>query len=73
MTQELVTGEVRVALTSGQAIVEGRRSEHALYQEQLSSYGTGETFPHEASAGFIRIAGLEGELAAARKRKHASV
>jgi argininosuccinate synthase len=73
VTQELVTGEVRVALTAGQAIAEGRRSEHALYQEKLSSYGTGETFPHEASAGFIRIAGLEGELAAARKRKHASV
>ena len=72
-TQELVTGEVRVALTPGQAIVEGRRSEHALYKEQLSSYATGETFPHEASEGFIRIAGLEGELAAARKRKHASV
>ncbi len=73
VTQELVTGEVRVKLTAGAAIPEGRRSEHALYKEQLSSYGTGETFPHEASEGFIRIAGLESELAAARKRKHASV
>jgi argininosuccinate synthase len=73
VTQELVTGEVRVALTPGQAIVEGRRSEHALYAEKLSSYTTGETFPHEASEGFIKIAGLEGELAAARKRKHAAV
>jgi argininosuccinate synthase len=73
VTQELVTGEVRVALTPGQAIVEGRRSEHALYAERLSSYATGETFPHEASEGFIKIAGLEGELAAARKRKHAAV
>jgi argininosuccinate synthase len=73
VTQELVTGEVRVALTPGQAIVEGRRSEHALYAEKLSSYATGETFPHEASEGFIKIAGLEGELAAARKRKHAAV
>ena len=73
VTQELVTGEVRVALHPGQAIVEGRRSEHALYAEKLSSYATGETFPHEASEGFIKIAGLEGELAAARKRKHAAV
>ena len=73
VTQELVTGEVRVALTPGQAIVEGRRSEHALYAEKLSSYATGETFPHEASEGFIKIAGLEGELAAARKRKHVAV
>ena len=73
VTQELVTGEVRVALRPGQAIVEGRRSEHALYAEKLSSYATGETFPHGASEGFIKIAGLEGELAAARKRKHAAV
>jgi argininosuccinate synthase len=73
VTQELVTGEVRVALTPGQAVVEGRRSEHALYAEKLSSYATGETFPHGASEGFIKIAGLEGELAAARKRKHAAV
>ena len=30
---------------------------------------TGETFPHEASEGFIRIAALEVELAAARERR----
>jgi argininosuccinate synthase len=73
VTQELVTGDVRVALTPGSAVVEGRRSVFALYKEKLSSYATGETFPHEASAGFIKIAGLESELAAARTRKHASV
>jgi argininosuccinate synthase len=39
-----------------------------LYAEQLASYGTGETFPHEAAEGFIRIVSLETELAAARER-----
>jgi argininosuccinate synthase len=73
VTQARVTGEVRLALRPSAAVVAGRRSEHALYAEKLSSYATGETFPHEASAGFITIAGLEGELAAARKRKHAPV
>ena len=68
-TQELVSGEVRVALTPGAAVVTGRRSEHALYAETLASYGTGETFPHEAAGGFIQIAALETELAAARERK----
>jgi argininosuccinate synthase len=68
-TQELVTGEVRVSLQPGAPVVTGRRSEHALYAEALASYGTGETFPHEASEGFIRIAALEVELAAARERK----
>jgi argininosuccinate synthase len=68
-TQELVTGEVRLSLQPGAPVVTGRRSEHALYAEALASYGTGETFPHEASEGFIRIAALEVELAAARERK----
>ena len=68
-----MTGEVRVALQPGAAVATGRRSEHALYAEQLASYATGETFPHEAAAGFIRIASLEAELAAARARKRAAV
>jgi argininosuccinate synthase len=68
-TQSLVTGEVRLSLQPGAPVVTGRRSEHALYAETLASYGTGETFPHEASEGFIRIAALEVELAAARERK----
>ena len=68
-TQTLVTGEVRLSLQPGAAVVTGRRSDYALYAEALASYGTGETFPHEASEGFIRIAALEVELAAARERR----
>jgi argininosuccinate synthase len=67
-TQQLVTGEVRLQLRPGSAVVTGRRSPHALYAETLASYGAGETFPHEAAEGFIRIAALETELAAARAR-----
>ena len=67
-TQELVTGDVRVSLQPGAAVVTGRRAEHALYAESLASYGTGETFPHDAAEGFIRIAALETELLAARRR-----
>src|SRR5918999_1703852 len=68
-TQELVSGEVRVVLAAGSATVVGRRSPNALYAETLASYGTGETFPHDAAEGFIAIAALETELAAARERK----
>ena len=39
------------SLQPGAAVVTGRRSEYALYAETLASYGTGETFPHEASEG----------------------
>jgi argininosuccinate synthase len=72
-TQRLVTGEVRVQLRAGSPLVTGRRSEFALYAEQLASYATGETFPHEAAEGFVRLATLETELAAARARKLSAV
>ena len=67
-TQQLVTGEVRLELRPNVAVVTGRRSPHLLYAAELASYGTGETFPHEASEGFIRISSLETELHAARVR-----
>ena len=67
-TQELVTGEVRVDLRPNAAVVTGRRSPHMIYASELASYGTGETFPHDAAEGFIRISSLETELHAARER-----
>ena len=71
-TQELVAGEVRLELRPAVAIVNGRRSENALYAETLASYSPGETFPHAAAEGFIQIASLETELAAARARRRAA-
>jgi len=70
-TQELVCGDVRVRLQAGAPAIVGRRSEHALYAHALASYGVEDAFPHEASEGFIRLAAMEVELAAARERKAA--
>ncbi len=67
-TQELVTGEVRLELRPNAAVITGRRSPHMIYAADLASYGTGETFPHDAAEGFIRISSLETELHAARAR-----
>jgi len=64
---------VRLHLRVAAAVVNGRRSPHALYAETLASYGAGETFPHAAAEGFVRIAALETELAAARARRRAAV
>ena len=50
----------------------GRRSEHALYAETLASYADGETFPHEAAEGFIRIASLRDASCAAETRPDAA-
>ena len=71
-TQTVVTGEVRLELRPAAAVVNGRRSENALYAEKLASYGAGETFPHHAAEGYVTIAALETELAAARARRIAS-
>jgi argininosuccinate synthase len=67
-TQARVTGDVRLSLQAGSPVVTGRRSEQALYSHDLASYGTGETFPHEAAEGFIRLASLETELLARLQR-----
>ena len=71
-TQALVDGDVRLLLQPGSATVVGRRSPNSLYTETLASYAPGETFPHAAAAGFVRIASLEAELAAARHRQIAA-
>jgi argininosuccinate synthase len=68
-TQELVSGDVRVRLQAAAPAIVGRRSENALYAHALASYGTGDAFPHDAAEGFLKIAAMEVELAAARERK----
>jgi argininosuccinate synthase len=72
-TQEVVSGEVRLELRPAAAIVNGRRSDEALYAPTLASYGAGETFPHSSAEGYVAIAALETELAAARARRRMKV
>jgi argininosuccinate synthase len=72
-TQQRVTGDVRLALSASSAVVAGRRSEYALYSEQLASYSTGEIFPHQAAEGFITLRALEVELVAELTRGKAAV
>jgi argininosuccinate synthase len=55
---ERMTGEVRVKLVRGRAVVTGSRSPFALYSESLATYGNADTFKHDAATGFIEIWGL---------------
>ena len=55
---ERMTGEVRVKLIRGRAVVTGSRSPYALYSESLATYGNNDTFKHDAAGGFIEIWGL---------------
>ena len=63
---ERMTGEVRVMLLRGRAIVTGSRSPFALYDESLATYGAGDTFRHDAASGFIQIHGLPVAAGAAK-------
>ncbi|HTD32133.1 MAG TPA: argininosuccinate synthase [Candidatus Elarobacter sp.] len=63
---ERLTGEVRVKLIRGRAVVTGARSPFALYDESLATYGAGDTFRHDAAGGFIQIHGLPVAAGAAK-------
>jgi argininosuccinate synthase len=67
-----VTGEVRVRLQGGQAVVTGRRSPLALYDYGLATYDTGDLFDQKLSKGFVELWGLPSKIAADRDRKAAA-
>lgn len=57
-TQDYVTGDVRLKLYKGNAIVNGRKSPHTLYNEKLATYTKEDAFNQESAVGFIDIFGL---------------
>ena len=57
-TQERVTGEVRIKLFKGNAVIVGRQSDNSIYTPDLSTYGAEDKFDHKAAEGFIYIWGL---------------
>lgn len=60
-----MTGDVRVRLHQGSAVVTGVRSSYALYQERLATYGSDDRFDHQAAGGFIALHALPLEAYAA--------
>ena len=65
-TQKYVSGDIRMVLHGGRATVNGRRSESSLYDFELATYDTGDSFDQSSSRGFIEIYGMQSKLAAAR-------
>lgn len=57
-TQQYVNGVVRMKLFKGHALVEGRKSENSLYNENLATYTSADTFDQDATVGFIKLWGL---------------
>jgi argininosuccinate synthase len=63
-----VTGDVRLTLQGGRAVVTGRRSPAALYNYSLATYDSGDTFDQSLAKGFIELFGLPAKIAAERDR-----
>lgn len=68
-TQEYVSGEIRMTLHAGRAVVTGRRSEASLYDFSLATYDSGDSFNQGAARGFIELYGMQSRLASARDIK----
>jgi argininosuccinate synthase len=65
-SQRVVSGDVRMRLDHGRAIVVGRRSPLSLYDKNLATYDEGDAFDHASAVGFIEIFGLPLRVEAAR-------
>jgi argininosuccinate synthase len=68
-TQEHVTGDIRLVLHNGSITVNGRRSQESLYDFNLATYDTGDTFDQTLSKGFVELHGLSSKIANKRDRE----
>jgi argininosuccinate synthase len=58
VTQEQVTGTVRMKLYKGNMIIAGRKSETSLYREDYASFGEEDVYNQKDAEGFITLFGL---------------
>jgi argininosuccinate synthase len=68
-SQQYVTGDVRLRLHAGRAVPTGRRGAGSLYDFDLATYDTGDTFDQTLSKGFVQLWGLPSRIAARREQK----
>ena len=58
VTQEQVTGTVRLKLFKGNIIIAGRKSLFSLYREDYASFGEEDVYDQKDAEGFIQLFGL---------------
>lgn len=68
VTQETVTGTVRVKLYKGNVILAGSKSDYSLYSEELSSFTDSDMYNQKDANGFIRLFGLPMKMDAYLKK-----
>jgi len=71
-SQEHVTGDIRMTLQGGRAVVTGRRSPVGLYDYGLATYDEQDTFDQSLAKGFIELWALPSRMAAARDLRAAA-
>ncbi|HEV2734818.1 MAG TPA: argininosuccinate synthase, partial [Longimicrobiaceae bacterium] len=71
VTQERVTGDVRLKLYRGTHTVAGRTSPFSLYDERFVTFGEDDVYDQADAAGFIRLYGLPMRVAALKAREAA--
>lgn len=70
ITQENVTGTVRVKLYKGNCIVAGRKSPVALYKPEIATFDEGAIYNQKDASGFLNIFGLQIQVEALMKHKN---
>ena len=68
-TQENVTGSVKLKLYKGNIKPAGIFTEHALYDESISSFGDSELYDHKDAEGFINLFTLPLKINAMKDKK----
>jgi argininosuccinate synthase len=66
---EHVSGDVRLTLHGGRAVVTGRRSGESLYDYHLATYDADDTFDQTLAKGFVELWGLPSRIAARRDQR----
>ncbi|WP_019774186.1 argininosuccinate synthase, partial [Streptococcus sobrinus] len=61
-TQKVVNGTTKVKLYKGSAKVVARKSPNSLYDENLATYTTADSFDQDAAVGFIKLWGLPTQV-----------
>lgn len=61
-TQQVVNGTAKVKLYKGSVTVVARKSNNSLYDENLATYTSADTFDQDAAIGFIKLWGLPSKV-----------
>ncbi|HEX8672476.1 MAG TPA: argininosuccinate synthase [Longimicrobium sp.] len=69
VTQQRVTGDVRLKLYRGTHTIAGRTSPYSLYDERFVTFGEDDVYNQADAAGFIRLYGLPMRVAALKEQQ----